>query len=424
VGSNWASLSVAELEAQGVLLVQDGNHGADRPRPDEFSPAERVAFIRASDLHDGVVDFENADRINATALQRIRKGIGRPGDVIFSSKGTVGKLALTPLSAPPFVCSPQTTFWRSLDSEIVDPHFLFYFMSSDLFRRQWSSRKGETDMADYTSLTAQRRFRIALPDIEEQRAIARLLSPIDDRIRCNILLTDLVEAIASTLFRAWFVERDSLPPIIAPIEPLSGGPGEEWSTEGLDEIADYDNGLAMQKYPPNGGPTLPVVKISELRQGSTFGADLASAVVPPKSIIHDGDLVFSWSGTLMARIWCGGDAALNQHLFKVTSSRFPQWFYYFWTMEHLPEFKAIADDKRTTMGHIKRHHLTDAKVNVAPSAVMEAADRILRPMLERILNSQLHTARLHSLRASLLRPLLDGELSLAGAQALVGTGAT
>ena len=121
--------TVAELERRGVLLVEDGNHGEYRPRGDEFC-ADGTAFVRASDMDHGRVLFASASRINARALARIRKGIGRPGDVLFSHKGTVGKLALAPDDAPPFVCSPQTTFWRTLDAAILDRRYLSLRLST------------------------------------------------------------------------------------------------------------------------------------------------------------------------------------------------------------------------------------------------------------------------------------------------------
>jgi type I restriction enzyme S subunit len=114
----------------------------------------------------------------------------------------------------------------------------------------------------------------------------------------------------------------------------------------------------------------------------------------------------------MARIWCGGKGALNQHLFKVTSNRFPKWFYYCWTLEHLPEFQDIADDKKTTMGHIKRHHLTDAKVTIPPPLLMEAANRILSPLLERHVLNSIQSRALTKLRDALLSPLMSGEFLL------------
>ncbi|MCB9379719.1 MAG: restriction endonuclease subunit S [Acidimicrobiaceae bacterium] len=173
--------SVGDLEAAGVLLVQDGNHGNDRPRPDEFV-SEGVAFVRAADIRHGRVDFVAASKINEVARQRIRKGVGRPGDVLLSHKGTVGRVAMVPMDAPPFVCSPQTTFWRALDESRLDRGFLKCFLESPDFVAQLDSRKGETDMAPYVSLTEQRRLTVVLPPLHEQQAIAAVLGALDDKI--------------------------------------------------------------------------------------------------------------------------------------------------------------------------------------------------------------------------------------------------
>jgi type I restriction enzyme S subunit len=137
-----------------------------------------------------------------------------------------------------------------------------------------------------------------------------------------------------------------------------------WKVKPLDEIADYMNGLAMQKYPPvEGQESLPVIKIRELRAGvADASSNRANLNFPSKYIIDDGDIIFSWSGSLIVKVWCGGKGGLNQHLFKVTSADYPKWFYYYCTAHHLDEFQRIAADKATTMGHIKRNHLQEALV--------------------------------------------------------------
>src|SRR5262245_49126422 len=103
--AEWPTATVAELQGEGILLVEDGNHGEYRPRPGEFVESG-VAFIRAADMDAGRVLFESASKINELARERITKGIGAPGDILLSHKGTVGKVALVPEDAPQFVCSP------------------------------------------------------------------------------------------------------------------------------------------------------------------------------------------------------------------------------------------------------------------------------------------------------------------------------
>lgn len=88
----------------------------------------------AADMDGGRILFDVAARISDTARKRITKGAGTGGDVLLSHKGTVGKLALAPLNAPPFVCSPQTTFWRTLNEEEIDRRYLYYYMCSADFR--------------------------------------------------------------------------------------------------------------------------------------------------------------------------------------------------------------------------------------------------------------------------------------------------
>ncbi|WP_420626810.1 restriction endonuclease subunit S [Candidatus Poriferisodalis sp.] len=428
MSSTWPRLSVSALQDEGVLLVEDGNHGQYRPRRDEFGEGE-YAFIRAADLDGGRVLFESAQRINSKAMERIRKGVGQGGDVLFSHKGTVGKLALAPRDSPPFVCSPQTTFWRALDQERIDRRYLYCYMQSGAFAQQWMARCNETDMAAYVSLTAQRQLNIAVPPIEEQRAIADVFGALDAKIEQNRQTALTLERLARTIFRAWFVDFEpveakadgetaffSMPEsafdvlsarfVDSRIGPVPDG----WEVKALDEVAAFLNGLALQKYPPRGdGSDLPVIKIAQLRRGLTEGADAANDSIDAKYKVQDGDLLFSWSGTLEAVRWFGGPGALNQHLFKVTSADYPQWLIYEWVHQHLPEFRQIAAGKATTMGHIKRGHLRQALVAVPPSEFLGRCDQVLSALFKSFAATQLESRKLVEIRDYLLSRLLIGE---------------
>jgi type I restriction enzyme S subunit len=167
----------------------------------------------------------------------------------------------------------------------------------------------------------------------------------------------------------------------------------------------------MQKYRPDTEESLPVIKIKELNQGYTDNtSDRASINIPEQYIINNGDVVFSWSGTLMVKIWTGGQGGLNQHLFKVTSRNYEKWFYYLWTLEHLTIFRAIAKDRATTMGHIKRGHLTQAKVLVPTESVMKGLSEILIPIFDYIVQISMQSSTLKELRDTLLPKLISGEI--------------
>jgi len=277
-----------------------------------------------------------------------------------------------------------------------------------------------------------------LPSVVEQQAIGYLLKSLDDKIELNRRMNETLEAMARAIFKSWFVDFDPVrakaegqqPPDLAPhIAELFPDAFEEselgeipkgWTIIGLNETGTFLNGLALQKYPPGDGESLPVIKIAQLRKGSTEGADRASADIDTAYIVEDGDVLFSWSGSLDCVLWTGGQGALNQHLFKVTSDRFPKWFYYLWIHEHLPAFRHIAAGKATTMGHIQRHHLIEAKVIAPSTALLARADQIIGPMIDAAVSRSLECRQLALLRDTLLSRLISGELRVPAAERIVG----
>lgn len=246
----------------------------------------------------------------------------------------------------------------------------------------------------------------------EQRAIAHILGTLDDKIELNRRMNQTLEAMARALFKSWFVDFDGVPAEDMQESELGLIP-KGWRVASLDQIAHYLNGLALQKFPPESETEfLPVIKIAQLRAGHTNGSDKASARLKPEYIVEDGDVLFSWSGSLEVEVWTGGRGALNQHLFKVTSHEVPKWFYYHATRQHLPDFRAIAAGKATTMGHIQRGHLTAAKVAVPPPDEMAKFDAVIAPLFEQTISNALQSGTLANLRDTLLPKLISGELRM------------
>jgi len=122
--------------------------------------------------------------------------------------------------------------------------------------------------------------------------------------------------------------------------------------------------------------------------------------------------LFSWSGSLLAKFWTEGEGALNQHLFKVTSDRYPTWFFSHWVHHHLEHFQTIAASKATTMGHIQRGHLKAAMTICPPDNVISALDQTIAPLLERTIKNQLESRTLTQTRDLLLPKLMSSEIRL------------
>ena len=176
-------LPVADLIAERRLFIGDGYRAKNAELGTDGLPFARAANI------DGGFALDGADRFPETELSRVGEKVSTLGDVVFTSKGTVGRFASVRDGTERFVYSPQLSFWRSLDASTIDSRWLYYWMTSPEFRIQYSRVKGQTDMADYVSLRDQRRMVITLPPIEEQRAIASVLGALDDKIELNRRMT-------------------------------------------------------------------------------------------------------------------------------------------------------------------------------------------------------------------------------------------
>ena len=353
-----------------------------------------------------------------------------PGTLCITIAANIAETALLTFPA----CFPDSVVGFTADPNKSDVRFIEY-----LFRafRENVKRRAYGSVQENINLEVLRNLSFPVPPLSKQKDIADFLTSFDDRITLLRETNATLEAIAQALFKSWFVDFD---PVRAKMEGRAPDGIDEataalfpngfeeselglvprgWHICALDEIATYLNGLALQKYPPTGTDDLPVIKIAQLRKGDTVGADMASRNIKPEYIIQNGDVLFSWSGSLEVDLWCGGEGALNQHLFKVTSAKFPKWFYYLWTKRHLEHFRQIAVSKATTMGHIQRSHLSAAKVVVPCQRVLNAAHEILDKVVERAIENSLQAKTLATLRDTLLPRLVSGQLHLQETEASI-----
>lgn len=288
-------------------------------------------------------------------------------------------------------------------NNITDPYFIYYLVTSDCIRNPAIKSMVGSSGHQRVQTDVVANLSIKLPPLPTQQKIAAILSSLDDKIELNNKINTNLEQQAQALFKNWFVD----------FEPFGGKMPEGWKMGKLSDIEDYLNGLAMQKFRPlEDEEGLPVLKIKELRQGCyDESSELCSPLkVKPEYIIHDGDVIFSWSGSLLVDIWCGGTCGLNQHLFKVTSQTYEKWFYYLWTKHHLDKFIFLAADKATTMGHIKREELDKAEVVIPDDKTYQNLTSVIKPFIDEIINNRIENRKLSQIRDGLLPKLMNGEI--------------
>lgn len=352
------------------------------------------------------VDISNYD------INRLSKYTVKYGDYVLAMTGaTIGKVGKYISKNFSYINQRVLKF---SPKQNVDADYINYIICSNIFAKYVVNYVDSESAQPNISASTISKFAFQIPsEKDDQRRIASILSSLDRKIELNNKINADLEEMAQAIFKNWFVD----------FEPFKDGKfvdselgmiPEGWKVGRLTEIASYMNGLAMQKFPPeNDEDSLPVLKIKELGQGFCGpDSDRCSCNIKDECKVHNGDVIFSWSGTLLVDVWCGGDCGLNQHLFKVTSKEYPKWFYYYWTKHHLQEFIHIAKDKAVTMGHIKRGHLEEALVAIPDNDSMERAHELFEPILSKMISLRLENSRLSLLRDTLLPRLMSGELEV------------
>lgn len=246
---------------------------------------------------------------------------------------------------------------------------------------------------------------IAVPPLDEQRQISWVLGSIDDKIENSRRVATTLEQIAVTLFKARFVDfvdHDDL------VESEAGEIPSGWSLVPIGELARYVNGKAFTKF--GNGRGRMVIRIAELRSGPGGSTVYSDHETEPDFMATPGDILFAWSGSLDVYRWYRPEALVNQHIFKVIPEGYPAWFV-FQALKHvMPHFQAIAADKATTMGHIKRGDLHTFSVAVPPVSDMEGHDAVFAPLFERALVARTESETLAQIRDQLLPRLISGSL--------------
>ncbi|EOI3475088.1 restriction endonuclease subunit S [Cronobacter turicensis] len=460
MSSEWR---VMTLNQAGVVLID-----CDHKTPKAVGSGQ--PYIGIPQLKNGRITLEGARLISPEDFTHWRrKALPMPNDVILSRRCNPGETAYVPEGLN--IALGQNLVLLRATNENVYPPFLRWLTQGPAWWTQVNSFINVGAVFDSLKCVDIPKFLVNLPPYKEQIRISEILCTLDDKIQINEQVNQTLEQMAQALFKSWFVDFEPVKVKMAVLEAGGSQEGatlaamtaisgkdadalavferehpaqyaelkataelfpsamqdselgdipEGWSIKQLDEIATYQNGLALQKFrPENESDFLPVVKIAQLKKGFADGEEKASPNIKPECIIDNGDVVFSWSGSLMVDIWCGGRAALNQHLFKVSSSRYPKWLYYKYTTHHLIEFQRIAEAKAVTMGHIKREHLSQAKCLIPAAETVHAFTPFFEPVLNKIISNRLETRKLENIRDTLLPKLLSGEITLPEAEQAV-----
>ena len=420
------------------LAILDGDRGTNYPNKDELQEKGFCLFLNTSNVTKSGFDFSSTAFISEDKDAKLGKGKLRRDDVVMTTRGTIGNVAYygEGVEYDHVRINSGMVILRA-EAKRLHPYFLYSFLRTELFKKQTRSQ-GSGSAQPQLPIGSLRNIQIPELDFADQQAIGKVLSNIDANIDAKIELNQRInaelEGMAKLLYDYWFVQFDfpmtaaqaaalGKPKLAGHPYRASGGKmiynetlkrdiPEVWTDGSLVDVATFTNGIACQKYPADGGDTLRVIKIKDMRTGLTAESDIVTANVPSKVKIKNGDILFSWSASLEVMIWAGGEGALNQHIFKVTSGTHPRSFCYFVLLDYLRHFRMMADLRKTTMGHITIDHLEQSQIAIPDDSVAEAFEVITKPIIDRMVKAHEENQELTQLRDWLLPMLMNGQVTV------------
>lgn len=382
-------------------------------------------FLSFSTVFNNYFIPENLKDLMLTTKEEQERFSIIEGDVFLTrTSETLDELALSSVALNNYPFATFSGFLkrlRPINKIKVYPKFIAFYLRSSYFRKT---------IINHTTMTLRASFNesmfsyleVYLPDYDEQVRIGDFLYKLDQKIAINNQINEELEAMAKTLYDYWFVQFD-FPDENGKPYKSSGGKmvyneqlkreiPEGWGVDSLWNIATFYNGLAMQKFRPASetAESLPVIKIREMFSGFSKDTEKASIDIPKEAIVESGDILFSWSATLEVIFWGGEKGALNQHIFKVTSEKYPKSFIYNELRSYLKVFKTIAELRKTTMGHITQDHLKQAMIIVPPSDLIDEIDNRISLILKQQLDLKQQNQELTQLRDWLLPMLMNGQV--------------
>ncbi|WP_410671300.1 restriction endonuclease subunit S [Amycolatopsis sp. cmx-4-68] len=352
-----------------------------------------IPVISGMSVRPGYLDLSEPRFASKETWARWMPYPTQPNDVVLTSEAPLGRVALI-RTAEPLVIA-QRVFCLRGRKGVLDSRFLYYALQTDAVQGDLRGRATGTTVLGIRQ-PELRKVLIPAPDYKEQLAIAEILGAVDDKIAANEYLITKADELASV---KWTSACDN-----GSIAPLSS-------------LARFVNGKAFTKGASGTGRI--VIRIAELNSGIGPSTVYNDINVPDDHLAHPGDLLFAWSGSLTVARWFREEAIVNQHIFKVIpTGGYPTWLVNQALREKLQDFKSIAADKATTMGHIQRRHL-DELVTIPIPEQVDQLDRQMSTLWQTALSAEQENLQLESTRDQLLPLLMSGRVHMREAEKIV-----
>lgn len=388
-------------------------------------------------LHENIPKVSNADRdrLSRYRLQR--------GDIVFSRVGSVDRRALVRQAEEGWLYSGRCLRVRP-DPMKINSEYLSYFFGLPAFMEHIRAIAVGATMPSLNTKLLSDIFVPYPADIDEQRAIGRVLSSLDDRIDHNRALAAKLEAIARRLFKSWFVDFDPVRAKAAGQKPAGladdiaalfpdrfvdselGEIPEGWQCRKVSDLCEaiFSGGTPHTQTPEYWGGDLPWLSSGETR--SRFIVETEKLITQTgvnnssTRLAKTGDVVIASAGQGSTRgqtSLLALDTYINQSVvaLRAHTETYSSALLFLDLSSRYDEMRSISDS-HSSRGSLTTKLLGSMLSVSPPKPVVTAFDALVTPIIERIVVAERENSRLGTIRDLLLPRLISGKLRVSEAE--------
>ena len=379
-----------EHELGKIVDVRDGTHDSPKEK------SEGKYLITSRHIKNGKIDLSKAYKISFEDFEQVNKRSKvDKWDILFSMIGTVGEIAL--IDFEPDFAIKNIGLLKTGDENLAK-WIIYYLKSTEAQNEIFASLKGSTQQ--YITLGDLRKFPILLPPLPEQKAIASVLSSLDDKIDLLHRENKTLEAMAETLFRQWFVEEAS----------------EWWEEKPLSFFGEIICGKTpSKKIEEYFGGDIPFIKIPDM-YGNTFVFETSDSLtekgknsqnnktLPPRSIC------VSCIATVGLVSMTTKESQTNQQINSIIPKKVFYRYYLYLFMKNFSELLIAMASGGTATLNLNTGDFSKIEVVLPDENILKNFHNIVEPIFEKIFENQRQIRTLEKLRDTLLPKLMSGEV--------------
>lgn len=376
--------------------------GQNYPSNGELTSSGSCLFLNTGNVTKNGFYFEKCQFITAEKDALLRKGKLRHGDVVLTTRGTLGNVGFFSNKLPYQSVRINSGMLILRASVEFDSRFLFYAVQSPMFQAQINGVKTGSAQPQLPVKTLKE-MEVSFPSREGQERIADVLSAYDELIENNRRQIKLLEEAAQRLYKEWFIDLGFPGHETTPI--IDGLP-EGWRRAKLVDVADVQYGFAFKASQFNSdGNGLPIIRIRNVVDG--FSRDYTTEKADEKYLVYDGDTVVGMDGDFYINTWTGGMAYLVQRSCRIKAHDDGLDAYLRWAI--VAPIRAFQNGiVGATVAHLGKRHIDSIEVLIPPYG----AAGLFSDLRDQIVNLKKQIAAAREARDRLLPKLMSGEIEV------------